>query len=404
MKLHRISSFITDTKLILFTQLVNAALALVFTLAVAKYGLASEFGFCAITIFVLSVFLDIVDFGACSMYSRELASRKIGERQYFAVMNRKTLILLVWMPAVVSTIVYANQEIKAGMLFALYPLFWNRQNYLQQYLVTKGFIHSSLGLQLADRLCWLCVLPLVFLDFTYIYVYMIPILAGLVFHNVVGTVVVKQNNVPWSDLLTLRISRVSDTRHFGILSIMSDLANMDIAVVARFADSAGAGTYTLSQRFRTPIVMVFQSIVTQLKPITAAREGSRIRQLFRSELPLLISGIVVLFIGAIFSRIYAEDIFGTSYEQIDVILPIGILIGVPSGAVAIFSAFLASAGHERRVSVLTASWVLLMLCSLALCTSRFGVQGAILTMFFLYTALAGTLLLMSAKVWNMEFR
>ena len=150
--------------------------------------------------------------------------------------------------------------------------------------------------------------------------------------------------------------------------------------------------------------MVFQSIVTQLKPMTAAREGSRIKRLFRSELPLLILGVVALLVGAILSRLYADDIFGESYEQIDVILPLGILIGVPSGAVAICSAFLASAGYERRVSNLTTAWVLLMLCSLALCTSRFGVQGAILTMFFLYTALAGVLLLISARVWNKEFR
>jgi len=403
-KVPRISSLLTDTKLILYTQIVNAALALVFTLAVARYGVASEFGFCAITIFILSVFLDIIDFGSCSKYSRELASKKISERQYFAIMNRKSLILLAWMPMVLLFVIYANRDIKSGVLFALYPVFWNRQNYLQQYLVTKGFIHSSLGLQLADRLSWLCVLPLVILNFSYIHVYMIPILLGLVLHNVMGTVVVKRNNVALSDFLALRTSRVSDTRHFGMLSVMSDFANMDIAVVARYADSAGAGTYTLSQRFRTPIVMVFQSIVTQLKPMTAAREGSRIKRLFRSELPRLILGVVALLVGAILSRLYADDIFGESYEQIDVILPLGILIGVPSGAVAICSAFLASAGYERRVSNLTTAWVLLMLCALAFFTSKFGVLGAIITMFFLYTALAGVLLLISARVWNKEFR
>ena len=184
---------------------------------------------------------------------------------------------------------------------------------------------------------------------------------------------------------------------------MSDLANMDIAVVARYADSAGAGTYTLSQRFRTPITMVFQSIVTQLKPITAARESSQIRQLFRSEFPLLLSGVALLFIAALISRIYAVDIFGTSYESIEVVLPVGILIGVPSGAVAITSAFLASAGHERRVSILTSSWVFLMLSCLAVFTSMFGVLGAIFTLFALHVALAVIFLFMSANVWKKEF-
>jgi O-antigen/teichoic acid export membrane protein len=149
--------------------------------------------------------------------------------------------------------------------------------------------------------------------------------------------------------------------------------------------------------------MVFQSIVTQLKPLTAARESSQIKQLFRSESPLLLSGVASLFIAALFSRIYADDIFGTSYESIEVVLPVGILIGVPSGIVAITSAFLASAGHERRVSILTTSWVFLMLSCLAAFTFMFGILGAILTMFALNVALAVIFLFMSAKVWKKEF-
>lgn len=403
MKFTRISVIFTDTKLILFTQVMNAVIALVFTLTLAKYGLARDFGFCVITIFALSVLLDVVDFGACSKYSRELAGKRISKKQYFAVMNRKSLALCMCIPVIVSSLLYSNQDLSSAVLFSLYPIFWTRQNYIQQYLMTKGLVHPSLRLQLADRLCWFCAIPLVFLSFGYNHVYVIPILFGLALHNIWGTLAVKRDDVSWDDFFTIRSSRVSDTRHFGVLSIMSDLANMDIAVVARYADSAGAGTYTLSQRFRTPITMVFQSIVTQLKPLTAARESSQIKQLFRSESPLLLSGVASLFIAALFSRIYADDIFGTSYESIEVVLPVGILIGVPSGIVAITSAFLASAGHERRVSILTTSWVFLMLSCLAAFTFMFGILGAILTMFALNVALAVIFLFMSAKVWKKEF-
>ena len=403
MKFTRISVVFTDTKLILFTQLINAAIALVFTLTMAKYGLAREFGFCVITIFALSVLLDVVDFGACSKYSRELAGKKITNRQYFAVMNRKSLALCMCMPVIIFILLYSNQSISSAVLFSLYPIFWARQNYIQQYLVTKGLMHPSLRLQLADRLCWFFAIPFGLLNFGYNHAYVIPILLGLVLHNVWGTLAVRCDDVSWDEFFTVRSSRVSDTRHFGVLSVMSDLANMDIAVVARYADSAGAGTYTLAQRFRTPITMVFQSIVTQLKPITAARESSQIRQLFRSEFPLLLSGVAALFFAALISRIYAVDIFGTSYESIEVVLPVGILIGVPSGAVAITSAFLAAAGHERRVSILTSSWVFLMLSCLAVFTSMFGVLGAILTLFALQVALAVIFLFMSANVWKKEF-
>ena len=403
MKFTRISVVFTDTKLILFTQLINAAIALVFTLTLAKYGLARDFGFCVITILALSVLLDVVDFGACSKYSRELAGKKITNSQYFAVMNRKSLALCMCMPVIVFILLYSNQSISSAVLFSLYPIFWARQNYIQQYLVTKGLIHPSLQLQLADRLCWFCAIPFVLLNLGYNHAYVIPILLGLVLHNIWGTLAVRCDDVSWDEVFTVRSSRVSDTRHFGVLSLMSDLASMDIAVVARYADSAGAGTYTLSQRFRTPITMVFQSIVTQLKPITAARESSQIRQLFRSEFPLLLSGVAALFIAALISRIYAVDIFGTSYERIEVVLPVGILIGVPSGAVAITSAFLASAGHERRVSILTSSWVFLMLSCLAVFTSMFGVLGAIFTLFALHVALAVIFLFMSANVWKKEF-
>ncbi len=403
MRFARISVVFTDTKLILFTQLINAAIALVFTLSVAKYGFARDFGFCVITIFALSVLLDVVDFGACSKYSRELAGRKITKRQYFAVMNRKSLALCMCVPVIIFILLYTKQNTSSALLFSLYPIFWTRQNYIQQYLVTKGLIHPSLQLQLADRLCWFCAIPFVLLNFDYNHAYVIPILLGLVLHNIWGTLAVRRDDVSWNDLFSVRSSKVSDTRHFGLLSVMSDLANMDMAVVARYADSAGAGTYALSQRFRTPITMVFQSIITQLKPLTAARESYQIRQLFRSEFPLLLSGIAALFIAALIFRIYAVDIFGTSYESIDVVLPVGILIGVPSGAVAIASAFLASAGHERRVSILTSSWVFLMLFCLAVFTSMFGVLGAIFTIFALHVILATIFLSMSAKVWKKEF-
>lgn len=393
----------SETRLLFFVQLFNGFVALVFSVATARYCGPEIFGFFAITTLVLSVFLDFVDFGSVSYYSREIASKRIDLNNFVQIMNRKSIFLLAFIPFAIVIISNIRHLSFALCLFMFYPILWLRQNFLQQLLLALGKIGLAVTLQIVNRLLWLLSIPLIYLKVDLEIVYALPIILGLLLENISGVIFLSRNGVRKTILFSSKSTNVRATKNFGFLSVMSDIAMLDVLVVERIADLASASSYTFTQRLRGPLLMTFQAVNSRLRPLVAMRDRSAIIALLKYEFKFIVCGIFGIVLAALFSIIYADDLLGSEYPDINFVMAIGTLVAIPSGLVTIGSGFMASSGRDRTISRLNAIWVPTMLILVGVLTIQSGAVGAIIGLFISYLILAFFVVSISMGIWKSDF-
>jgi len=295
--------------------------------------------------------MDLIDFGGASWSARELAAGRISNENFYSILRSRFRILNLTIFLAPIWIIFSPPEGEIVSLLLFYPALWNKTNYIQQFLITKNDIDFAVRLQISERLIWLTSIPLILLQANKYATFVIPVIFGLVIHSVFGTLRVsklckKTNKKP------SQISIYKKSKHFGINSVLSDIANLDTFIISKFISIAEAGSYALVTRMRNPLHMIFQSIATRQRPIFARRIKDEIHETFMEDIKIGIFGIFLNIAFAIFMFNFSSVIFGQEYLGIGLIMLLGILAQVPNNLNVVMISFLAAVGEEIYVSKL----------------------------------------------------
>lgn len=394
------NSILSDTRLLFLGQLLAGLLSLIATIVTARYCGPTVFAFCMLTVLVLSVGLDLIDFGACSWSSRELAAGKISVSNYLHIMHRKSSHNLIYVFVGPLAYFFFPQTGWAILILGIYPILWVRTNYIQQFLMVKGQINSALKFQILERLAWLVVLPMQYLQFDKWSAYILPVILGLVVHNFLGKRVLKKyvNDLSMNSESIGGLTRKS--KHIGISSVITDVSNLDILIVARFASIDDSASYGLSQRFRGPLMLGFNSFASRLRLIASSRERKSIKGLFNQERSFLILNYLALILASFFLYIFGQDIFGSKFQEINAILALGVLTSIPVSIIVITSNFLVATGFEGIASRIFMGSVPFTLISIGVFSHFQGVYYSLFALLLANIGTATTLFFLSMRIWK----
>jgi O-antigen/teichoic acid export membrane protein len=369
-------------------QLISSALSLLSTIIMARYCGPQIFALCVVFILIFNFLQAALDFGCCSWASRELAASRLTSVDFLKIRNSKfflSLVFFVTIPMIDSKLL--GENFFSSILFPLYPILWQQTNYLQQYLITKGKFSYAVSLQILERACWLLVFPISLNGGPKSISFIAPIIIGLFLHVILGEVILRRDlrNVSEDSVLPLPkpLLLFHKSKSFGMISTLSNIANLDSLLVAKFGSLETSAQYSLSVRFRNPLTLIFQAIATQLRPVAATMDKLRIRTVFLETRNLLILGSVAVFMFAVFALIFGNQVFGEEYLEINRVLFFGIISAIPQGLILVCTAFLAGTGNESKVIRIFSLSVPISLFLSWIFSILFGAVGLVIALLFL---------------------
>lgn len=365
--------FNTKTNKILIGQVISAALSFVAIAILARYCGPSIFGYCTIAILILSVVLDLIDFGGVSWSARELAAGRISTNQYLQVARssfRNINLILILLPI---WLINSPVDGKIVVLLSLYPALWNQTNYIQQFLVVKNEVNFAIKLQVSERITWLTAIPMSLQGCNRYATFVLPILLGLMLHVGIGSLKLKKINAIKAENKIARVTVYKKSFHFGITSIFSDIGNLDTFLIAKFVSLSESGSYALVTRLRNPLTLIFQAISIKQRPVLARKIKHEIHETLIEDSKLYFVGITCILGVALGFLLFANAIFGNQYKNLNLIMFVGIISQIPVGISIVLTNILNSIGAEKFVSITTFIAIPLTLFIVAFMGLEFGI-------------------------------
>lgn len=386
------------SRIVFFGQVIAGATSLVSITVIANSIGAAAFSYCSTFLMIMIFMMSVIDFGSCAWASRELAANRISQEDYFNVMELKWkhhITLLFLLPV---TFFVVREGLEFSLLLFLYPALWNRYNFIQQHLIAKNYIKISTALLVLERICWLLAVPLVQLNVRPDLSFCIPILCGLLLHNVLGLKIIRPAKKIRLRKRITNLELVNKSKYLGVTSLSGSVSNLDGVVLVACSSLTDSSSYILAQRFRNPLTLVFTAVSTRLKPVAATQDHKFLRATLREEMWFIFLGIVGAVILATFLLFYSSLIIDDSFEKVAITLFIGTLVSIPLGFVLLTSGLLNLLGEEKYVSKANLLYSLIMLLGIGISGYNFGGEGAALTLLFILLVYASLNL---NKLWSL---
>ena len=144
----------------------------------------------------------------------------------------------------------------------------------------------------------------------------------------------------------------------------------------------------------------FNSFGTRLRLISANKDKESIRSLFKQEISFLIVNYLGLILASFFLYLFGEDIFGSKFPSINVLLAIGVLTTIPFSIIAVASSFLMATGFDRVASRIFMSSVPLTLISVGIASHFQGVFLSLVALLLANLVTASISLFLSMRIWK----
>ena len=341
----------------------------------ARYVGSEIFARFGVIMIFLNILMDILDFGSGSMSSRQLASKQITASQFFCRMKVKSLFLFfVITSAIPLFLVLSISKIEIFFLIT-YSILWIQVNYIQSYLlVVEKYLYSFL-LLLLERCLWLSVILFAFFQISKEASFVIPLILGLLCHVLFGYKILKIPHHSRSELL-LVFKEFYSSRSYAMGSITTDFATFDSNLVVYATNAASGGSYVLGQRFKNQLIMGYVAFATRIRNSFAMRDRSELVAVLEKEKHLVyLNTLGILFLLPI-SFNYADNVFGPSYPNINLILTLIFANTILSGLTFILFEILTFAGFVRELASQFLPLIPLQLIVIFFSASKFGVIGA----------------------------
>ena len=389
---------VSNSRLILFGQVLAGLLSLFSVALTAKYVGPIVFGFCSIFFLFMNVLITLLDYGACSWASREFASGRMSLRTYNEIRDSKTKLFLFILLLTPVFFVFLQNEYRSAAILLLYPALMNRANFNQQLFLAKELVPQSVVLAVVDRFCWLLIVPFSMIQMDKTLAFAAPIICGLLAQNILGQVFAKRRIVSEGKKEVYRKKELfSLSRHFGRISATGVLSNFDAFVLSLITSIGDSSGYLLSQRFRNPLTIIFNSIGMRLRPIAASRNRVRLIREIKVDGKMLLFGSISCIASAVFLLFFAKKFFGEDFKYVNVFLFWGTLSSLPLGILLLSSSLLSSLGFEKYSARLNLSYSVSSLIGVSVGALFFGSIGAVVFVFVVITCHA---ILFSSKFFT----
>lgn len=364
------------------SQIFAGVLSLLSVILTAKYLGPEIFGACSIALSLHIVFMSFADFGGCSWAGRELASGSISDSEFLHIKKSKGKLMLF--PMLTSPIIYLllPNDYFGVVLLCLYPLLWNNFNFVQHFLIAKGKYHHSAKLIVIERMCWLLIIPFSISNFDRVLSFTIPILSGLAVHAIIGDRYLKSfsKSEELDEPLTNR--RIfGKSINFGLMSFFSVLNNLDGLIVASFAGILNSSSYILSQRFRNPMMLIFNSFSVRIRPLAARRDIKQIQEAFTQDISFLSLGVIGNLCFGLIAFFFHSKIFGSDFENLGIVILFSALTSICLGLASICTTILSSWGLDKQMARTSGMFSSTLLIGVAIGAFIGGSLGASLWVF-----------------------
>ena len=171
-------------------------------------------------------------------------------------------------------------------------------------------------------------------------------------------------------------------------------------IVAQLASVEGAGSYGLAQRFRTPLLLGFNSFTTRLKPIAASGSKDSVKRLFKEEKGFIaLNYLCLISVSILFSQI-GDALFGENFKDINWILAAGVLVAIPSSIIEISSTLLVALGNEKKVSRIYLISIPFTLLAVGVASYLQSVMGAVFALLAVKIISGICFLFMALNCWK----
>ena len=367
---------------LLISQGISGLIGLISVSFTARYVGPEVFGFCSVVVLLLVIGTSLSDFGACSWAARELAANNISKYFFKLIMLKKSNLNYFFLIFALPIYQITPDNLKYSAILTIYPYLWNRYNYVQQFLLTIQRVRISILLLFVDRGSWLLIIPFQFLGLDPVLAFSLPLLTGLILHDTVSRKII-WNQVVQSQTENLSgfSSTRSKSRNFGKIGLLGVVGNLDGLLVGALTNISESGNYLVSQRFRSPLALVYYSIGVRLKVIAAKRDKNILKMEMRKDLSLFSLGIFVNIQIAIFSYFFSGLLVGSDFIDISLSLFFGTLTAIPLGISYLASGLISAMGEDAFAARAQGVYVFSLLSFICLGANLLGSQGAVITSF-----------------------
>jgi O-antigen/teichoic acid export membrane protein len=281
----------------------------------------------------------------------------------------------------------------------VYPLLFLQTNYIQQLLFAKEQVKGALLLQLVEKISWLMIFPLEAFIPNGLSLFILPIILGSLVHVGIGNVLLR------------RIEESNDTLkngtntklYFGIQSLVTDLGMLDTVLVGFFASTSNAGVYNLGARVRSPFLLLFNSLIANLKKSFAEHDIEKTKALIYHERFLIFIFYSSIPVTSIVLYFKGTSIFGNDFTSLNKCLSISVLSVIPQSLLLMGANFLSSAGKEKFISHFSSTFTFANLIFLSFGLIKYDFTALDAAVYFFFATVVGTLVVMYKAVTLWKF-
>jgi O-antigen/teichoic acid export membrane protein len=353
------------------TALSQGLTAVLFILT-ARSSPVEIFGLVAASIAAGMVAAGLVDFGFNSLFTRELASRKLGLAEFWARANAKVLV-----GAGLSAIWFAygflwdSNQISSSLVFLSVLVF-------QTSLVPLRAASESATITLLfilERLLATCVFfTLVVLELSSSQALVISLLTGTGVASVISLLISRKKGMMKASV-RLTIWPWRGTHGYGLFASANALQQLDLPLLTIFAGPAASGIYASVSKWTQPLGIVANAFSTAATPFIAKASSLRsaIQETKKAAWLILLACASASLIVPL-APIIVDILLGSAYLDSIQVLQILAIGTIPAILNQVFASGLQARGFERQVAITNIVCVTLQL-ALIICASGFG--GAI---------------------------
>lgn len=386
----------------LVSQGLGGVLSFIGLIFVSRYCSPSKFATISIILAFLSISADLFDFGACSWGFRELSAHRIEVKDFFGIMLRRALFMLLIFPIGVA-LIYHQKLSWIYTLLILYPPLWIFTNYFQKYCLSKNLNSKASLIFITERAFWLAQYPLHVLGMGGDTAYFLSILGGLFLHCLLGTyLVLKLEGIGVIKKLSIR--KFGSNKHIGLISLVSDLMSLDIWLVGLFSTLNTAGAYAITEKFRSPFLIGYTTFAVRVATVAPLRKKRELDKMWQSDKYLLYLNTLALILIAVLSKFFIHLLFGNKYQNLILGFTFSCIGMIFYGLSQVMGTFLVAMNKEKFVSRQTLIYVPSLLIFVAFGSRFYSTPGACLGFLFASFALFVSSLIPCSQSFKLGIR
>ena len=385
----------------LFGQAINGVISFFGIVIWANFSNQKILANVFIPLAVMSIAVDLIDFGGNSWITRESVYANLKTRDTLAFLFPKLKVIIFISTSISLGNFILTRNIPLSVFLFIYPIFILSISYFQGLCLRTDKYFDFFFVQFLERVCWF--LPIIFIKL--INNVLTGILISLIFGSAISLtyIIIKVLSIlKVEDKISQTQYNLKDTYrlsfNLGLSSVVSDFYSLDTYLVNQFSNLTEAGGFSLVQKNRNFAVLGFSLFGAKLRlAVSHSRKSSR--KLFQSDWEILALNFIALIAVLINASRIIDFLYGSEYLILTSVMQIGILVFMCSGVCIVLQSYISGMRDDAFLTIFTGISVIAALLSISFGASISGALGAslgLLISFFIQVII----LIMRAVILN----